>query len=787
MAINTDAVQRLYVAYFNRPSDPIGQAYWESKLPATAATQAQLTTLAAGFSGSAEYAALYAGQSNAQIVNNLYLNLFGRAAEPAGLTSWASALTAGTQTFASIALQLTYSAQGTDATAIANKLAAANAFTAALDTTAEITGYSGTAAAASARTWLATVTDVAATLTAATVPATLNAAVSTATAAGTSSTGTTFTLTTGVDTITGTANNDTIIADNTMAAPKQLGAADQINGGSGTDTLKVYLAAGDTATGEPTTMTSIENVYINGGAITAYTAATGTTGLTIDSAVSLTNATYTLSGQAVTLTKALTASAATAMVTTLANAATTTAATVTLSGYTSSGTDTHTLAVTGAALTTLNLVSSGASNKVTSLTNASAALTTINVSGDQALTFTESLAGVKTINASTATGKITVDVSGVTKNIAFAFTGGSANDKVTVAAGQLATSALTSGAQFDFGAGTDTLVIKDTTPVYTTINAMLNLEKVQMGVTAGTIDMSLLTASQVAFSAVAAGTVSNASATDVITATGAMGTSLTVGGAVGNSTTTINIGDSGNGAAGFTIASLVTTGLQTIALASNGDGTVTNVITAMTNTENSSFTITGSNALTMALTAGATVTGSSVNAAALTGVLTVTGTNMVDTIIGGTKADFITGGLLGDTLTGGAGADTFILTTGLGGNLWVGSLATTASMDRITDFVAGTDKISIANGTTTVTGVTMTAVTVATAADVATLLTAIGTSVAASAGVAEQVGLITVSAGAMAGTYLLLNDTANAATATDTLINITGVSGTVTGADFVFV
>ena len=48
MGINTSAVQRLYVAYFNRPSDPSGQAHWESQLGSSLATQAQLTTLAGG-------------------------------------------------------------------------------------------------------------------------------------------------------------------------------------------------------------------------------------------------------------------------------------------------------------------------------------------------------------------------------------------------------------------------------------------------------------------------------------------------------------------------------------------------------------------------------------------------------------------------------------------------------------------------------------------------------------------------------------------------------------------
>ena len=169
VAYNADSIQRLYVAYFNRPADPAGLAAFEALLsPTVAATQAQLTTLAANFSNSAEYAALYAGQTNAQIIDSLYMNLFGRHAAPADRDYWAGQLTGGAQTFAEIALQLTYSAQGTDATAIANKLAAATAFTNALDTSTKIAGYSGTAAAARVRAWLASVTDVAATLTAAT-------------------------------------------------------------------------------------------------------------------------------------------------------------------------------------------------------------------------------------------------------------------------------------------------------------------------------------------------------------------------------------------------------------------------------------------------------------------------------------------------------------------------------------------------------------------------------------------------------------------------------------------
>lgn len=326
MAINTDAVQRLYVAYFNRPSDPLGQAYWESLLPTTrAATQAELTAIANSFSGSAEYTALYAGQTNAQIINNLYLNLFGRSAEVGGLTSWANALTAGTQTFASIALQLTFSAQGTDATAIASKLAAANSFTTSLNTTALITGYSGTAAAASARTWLATVVD-SATQATAIVPATLSAAVTAATSGG--ATGTTFTLTTGTDSIVGTANNDTINGT-ANASGATFTSGDTINGGAGTDTLNLS-DLGTGALWNPTalagvTVTNVENANFNAvGGVTVNTTGTqlwtGLTRLTVNSATTG------------TVVDTLTAAATTAVVLTDVIGALTTADGITVNG-----------------------------------------------------------------------------------------------------------------------------------------------------------------------------------------------------------------------------------------------------------------------------------------------------------------------------------------------------------------------------------------------------------------------------------------------------------------------
>ncbi len=613
----------------------------------------------------------------------------------------------------------------------------------------------------------------------------------------TTAAGQTYTLTTGLDTPSSTSGNDTYLADNS-GATKALTTADQINGGAGTDTVKVYLAAADTATGEPA-FTSIETIAIVGGAVVAYTPAAGITSLIIDTPAVGTAGTFTLNGQEITLKNHTLAG--TSPTTTIAAAATATATSqkVTVDTFTTAGAGVHTIALTEALVKTLNLVTTGVGttngSKFT-LTNAPAALDTINVSGAGDVTVTEGLVGVKTINASTATGKVAFDVSSITTNAGFAFTGGAGNDTLTVAAGNLAAAALTSGGQLDFGAGTDTLVINDTAPEYTTINAAKNLEVVQMGVTAGTFNMASLTPSKVAFSTVAAGTVSNLEATDSVIAKGAMSTSLTVGGAVGNAIGTIEIGTATT--AGFTIASLVTTGLTTINLASNGTNAAANVITAMTNSDNSNFVITGANDLTMAVTSAASITGDKVDATAFTGKLVVTGSALADIIIGGTGNDTITGGAKADTLTGGAGADTFRFNT----------IATSASadgshVDKIKDFTAGTDKINFAQGAAALTGVTTdgTGDAVATMGAVVTNATSVGTladvytqlatyttlAASAAAGTATVAQVYSFTTGAAAGTYLVVNDaTIGFQGATDVVVNLTGLTGTVSAGDFTF-
>ena len=165
-----DQVQQLYIAYFGRPADPVGQAYWATQIDAA---NGSIAAVIAGFSASNESTALFGGTTSTQKVTAIYQNAFGRLPEPAGLAYWVAQLDSGKVTQAQASWTIQQSAGVGDATAVANKLAAAKAFTAQIDTTAELTGYSGTTAAASARSFLNKVDASAASLTTATASAAL--------------------------------------------------------------------------------------------------------------------------------------------------------------------------------------------------------------------------------------------------------------------------------------------------------------------------------------------------------------------------------------------------------------------------------------------------------------------------------------------------------------------------------------------------------------------------------------------------------------------------------------
>jgi Ca2+-binding RTX toxin-like protein len=175
-------------------------------------------------------------------------------------------------------------------------------------------------------------------------------------------------------------------------------------------------------------------------------------------------------------------------------------------------------------------------------------------------------------------------------------------------------------------------------------------------------------------------------------------------------------------------------------------------------------------------TAADTLTGSAQadNISGGAGNDTLSGLGGTDTISGGDGTDTITGGAGADNLTGGAGVDTFVYTT------LTDSLA--AAPDRITDLVAGTDKIDVATLPAAILqGASFTAAgTGNLGTDIAAALTAGGGTFAA-----NGAAVVTIT-GTGAGTYMVINDgTAGYLAADDAVVNITGITGTLAVADFV--
>lgn len=520
-----------------------------------------------------------------------------------------------------------------------------------------------------------------------------------------------ITLTTSIDNLTGTSGNDTFLADGNTSS-----AADQVNGGAGTDTFKTY----DTGITNLPTLKNVEVLQIAGQVtdlaqdLSNYTkAVTGVEKVVYDDVSLLNTKTITTTaGQSLSLATGA-SNGATAGTVTWAASATDAALNLTLNGYQGKAAPPAALTVTGASATTLNIASTGAANKVGTFTGPTS-VTKHVITGDQSFGYALAAADaakVTTINASAATGNVSANTAAGTLDKTFAFTGGSGNDTLTLTAASL--QALTTGSQLDGGTGKDTLALSDGSYTvaakdYTAINAAKGFEVLSINGTGGTttVDASKLTS--IKEFAVSAGTnviskVGTGSTLDILGAT----TKTTVSGQVGTTDLTINIGTAGT-ATGITNTALDVTGLTNVTINANKLATsaAAHAVGTLTNSDNSTFTLKGNADLTIAL-ANASTTGSKVDGSAATGKLTITGNNGAfaadsskgDVLIGGSNDDTIKAGLNSSTLTGGVGKDAFDVSVSV-----AGATAATANITTITDFVKGeTITFKSASSTTTFT------------------------------------------------------------------------------------
>ncbi len=155
--VNETEVQKLYVAYFSRPADVAGLAYWVDVLANHPNGYQQISS---SFASSAEYKAMYAGMDSRATVSAVYQHLFGRAAEAAGVDYWAKLLDAKTITIDNVVTQVAAGAQGDDKVAYNGKVAVASSFTAHLDLASEQKAYSTAAGLKTASDYIASVHDL---------------------------------------------------------------------------------------------------------------------------------------------------------------------------------------------------------------------------------------------------------------------------------------------------------------------------------------------------------------------------------------------------------------------------------------------------------------------------------------------------------------------------------------------------------------------------------------------------------------------------------------------------
>jgi S-layer protein len=297
------------------------------------------------------------------------------------------------------------------------------------------------------------------------------------------------------------------------------------------------------------------------------------------------------------------------------------------------------------------------------------------------------------------------------------------------------------------------------------------------------------------------------------------------------------------------VASVETVNISTADAASGGSAAVIHTLT-LTDATDKTIIVTGNNGLTLTSntdvattlfdasgvvangTADTTANLAVTYTSAYTGSATVTiiggagddvltGDAANDIMNGGAGADRLSGGGGNDTISGDAGNDTILggggqdsLTGGAGVDFFdflntVSVSGTGANVDKITDFVAGTDKLAFqadAQAGSLLAGVTLTAgaVTVsalgtaiaggATVNSVADVYTALGIVLDAAAlaatdtvGAAVVARVVTFANGSNAGSFLVVNDhTAGFQGANDIVINITGITGTLAASDFSF-
>ena len=469
-----NTVEKMYIAYYQRPADPVGLIYWAEKLDQA---NGDMHEIIDAFANSTEAQSLYGNMSVEDQINAVYQAAFNRNADPEGLEFYSKQIKDGKITLGSLAIDVLNGAKNDDAIILNNKVTAALEFTKAIDP--DLDGHDLTTTydandIAAARSFLKSVDK-----TVDTVPSNenvvdyikANIADANDPINAQYSDGKVYTVTGNVDVLLGTSGDDIFVTGGNSTNSQVLGYGDQLDGAAGDDILYVNDQVGNGAA----IVKNIETIQLSGG-----TAASPNTYDALYTTASPEGTTFKAEINSVNAINNIESADFKFEIKSASNTAAAFDPSVVAGNQDSidiKAVDTAAAAILRAnGIEEFNLESAGSTANNVTLNSNSA--TTINVSGDQDLTLAggASIANsFKKLDASALSGNLTAVVGSAVANQNLDILTGSGNDTITV-------NNLDKNDKIDLGDGTDTL--KGDVQSLATLN-IKNMEQVELtGLTA---------------------------------------------------------------------------------------------------------------------------------------------------------------------------------------------------------------------------------------------------------------------------------------------------------------
>lgn len=114
-----------YLSYFGRPADLGGLAFWTDQLTSVGG---DLTSIIFEFGNAEEFVRRFGDLTNAQLIENLYDQILGRAPDPGGFDYWLGELDSGRRSLQEISVAIFDGVQNADIDIVNNRLAFAELY-----------------------------------------------------------------------------------------------------------------------------------------------------------------------------------------------------------------------------------------------------------------------------------------------------------------------------------------------------------------------------------------------------------------------------------------------------------------------------------------------------------------------------------------------------------------------------------------------------------------------------------------------------------------------------------